>query len=98
MEGTVVKIGVRTPEISLYFSLLTGICGRDGFARDCIHRQTVCSSENGSLISREFAAFRAFLSIGLARIWALSCEALPNFSSFLYGPNRQSPFTAGNRL
>jgi hypothetical protein len=27
---------------SLYFSLLTGISGRDGFARDWHHRQTVC--------------------------------------------------------
>jgi len=42
--------GIKIGSISLYFSLLTGILGRDGFARDCIHRQTVCGSENGSLI------------------------------------------------
>jgi hypothetical protein len=47
----------------LYFSLLTGIRGRDGFAGDWHHRQTVCSSENCSLVSPEFAAFRRFLSI-----------------------------------
>jgi hypothetical protein len=52
---------------SLYFSLLSGILARDGFAADCVLRQTVCSSENCSLISHEFAAFRGFLSIGRAR-------------------------------
>jgi hypothetical protein len=42
---------------SLYFSLLTGIPDRDGFADTCIHRQTVCSSENLSLIPSQKPAF-----------------------------------------
>jgi hypothetical protein len=45
---------------SLYFSLLSGICPRDGFAGDCILRQTVCSSENLSLNFPQKALFWAF--------------------------------------
>jgi hypothetical protein len=30
--------GIKRGSISLYFSLLTGILGRDEFATDCIHR------------------------------------------------------------
>ena len=56
-----------------------------------VPRQTVSSSENGSLISREFAAFCGFLSIWASSKWAQSCAVLPNFPLFLYGPNRQSP-------
>jgi hypothetical protein len=50
----------KVAPISLYFSLLMGICGRDGFAGDCIHRQTVWSSENLSLNFSQKALFRAF--------------------------------------
>jgi hypothetical protein len=55
---------VKALAFSLYFSLLTGIFGRDGFARDWHPRHLVCSSENCSLSSREFAAFRGFLAVG----------------------------------
>ena len=39
----------KVAPISLYFSLLTGICGRDGFAGDCIHRH------NSSPVPSRFA-------------------------------------------
>jgi hypothetical protein len=45
--------------VSLYFSLLTGSLGRDGFAGDWHHRQTVSRPENCSLIPAETARFRA---------------------------------------
>jgi hypothetical protein len=50
--------GSKAVAISLYFSLLTGILGRDRFANNCLHRQTVCSSENISLNSTQKALFR----------------------------------------
>jgi hypothetical protein len=84
---------LKEAAFSLYFSLLTGIFGRDGFAADCDHRQTVCSSENCSLISRKFAAFRGFLLIGLARSGHSAARHCPIFPLFLYGPSWQSPFT-----
>jgi hypothetical protein len=60
MDGHARRNPTTNPEISLYFSLLTGILTGDGFAGDCVLRQTVCSSENCSLIRHETPALRAF--------------------------------------
>jgi hypothetical protein len=50
----------KSDSTPLYFSLLTGIQDKDAFAGDCVLRQTVCRSENCSLISRGTARFRPF--------------------------------------
>jgi hypothetical protein len=57
----------KTAVFSLYFSLLTGIRGRDGFAGDWHHRQQSDSSENCSLVSPEFGAFRRFRCLDNSR-------------------------------
>jgi len=76
--------GSKAVAISLYFSLLTGILGRDGFAGDWHHRHSVCSSENCSLIRRESPAIRAFFRFPKIRMSSRAAgkpEFGPLFSS-----------------
>jgi hypothetical protein len=86
--------------ISLYFFLLTGIFGRDGFARDW-HHQTVCGTENCSLIRCESPAFRAFPRFPKIKMSIGTADKPEFWGAFLCQANRQSPFrspqTLGNR-
>ena len=68
---------------SLYFSLLTGIFARDGFAGDCVLRQTVCSLENFSLILRKMRRFRVFSRVERARFGHWRSARRPNSPLFL---------------
>jgi hypothetical protein len=52
----------KTLVLSLYFSLLTGLSRRDGFAGDWHLRQTVCRPENCSLIPTHNGPDSAYLS------------------------------------
>src|SRR6266481_4255719 len=84
---------VKALAFSLYFSLLTGIFGRDGFARDWHHRHSVCSPENCSLIRYDTPLYGSYLASNEPEMspeqhWKL--EVGPLFS--LFGVNRQSPF------
>jgi hypothetical protein len=81
------EIPTRNPGISLYFSLLTGILGRDGFAADCIHRHAVCSSENCSLISSKMARFRAISRFKWERNGQWCLGTAVNNGDFLYRPS-----------
>jgi hypothetical protein len=81
MEGSGRQNRAQKYTFSLYFSLLTGIHAETGFATDCIHRHSVCSSENCSLIRCESPLSGPFLAVPKSK-WVPEQHGYLRFGAF----------------
>jgi hypothetical protein len=75
---------VNSSKFPVNFPVIGNLEPRDGFAADCVLRQTVSRPENGSLIPSETARFRAFSELIGSKTGTGVCGTGLKYVCFLY--------------